>query len=175
MKDDATEISALAFLKETVAACPFRLTHVLTDHGSCFTERFSAACRAEGNAYRRTKPYMPQTNGIVERFNGRIDREVLVITVGTHADLETLLTGYNHAYNARPQRVLAGKSSDHIVQAHLADAPSLGNPRFKPPDPMAPAKALATVASAKEVSQPDRRAPSATSWSTTAASLSPPE
>ncbi|WP_419468816.1 integrase core domain-containing protein [Azospirillum brasilense] len=28
--------------------------------------------------HRTTKPYTPQTNGMVERFNGRIGREVLV-------------------------------------------------------------------------------------------------
>jgi hypothetical protein len=40
-------------------------------------------------------PYTPQTNGMAERFNGRIEREVLTITVGSHRDLERLLKGYN--------------------------------------------------------------------------------
>jgi len=34
---------------------------------------------------------------MVERFNGRIQREVLGITVASHRDLETLLHGFNQA------------------------------------------------------------------------------
>jgi transposase len=41
VKDDETERSAIAFLREAAAAFPFRLTHVLTDNGSCFTPRFA--------------------------------------------------------------------------------------------------------------------------------------
>ena len=37
VKDDETEASARAFLKEALAAFPFRVTHLLTDRGSCFT------------------------------------------------------------------------------------------------------------------------------------------
>src|SRR3954469_9330416 len=37
VKDDETEQSAIAFLREAAAALPFRMTHVLTDNGSCFT------------------------------------------------------------------------------------------------------------------------------------------
>ena len=50
--------------------------------------------------HRKTKPYTPQTNGLVERFNGRVQREVLGITIYSHRDLETLLKGFNQAYNA---------------------------------------------------------------------------
>jgi hypothetical protein len=38
---------------------------------------------------------------MVERFNGRVQREVLGITVAGHRDLERLLAGFNAAYNAR--------------------------------------------------------------------------
>src|SRR5918993_1925225 len=37
VKDNETTASAVAFLKQAVAAFPFQLTHVLTDRGSCFT------------------------------------------------------------------------------------------------------------------------------------------
>lgn len=49
VKDEETETCATAFLREAVAAFPFRVTHVLTDRGSCFTaDGFEAACRALG-------------------------------------------------------------------------------------------------------------------------------
>ena len=117
VKDEENEACASAFLKEAVTAFPFALTHVLTDNGSCFTAvAFEKTCRDLHIEHRRIKPYTPKTNGMVERFNGRIGRDVLVITVGTHRALERLLQGYNVAYNARRQRVLKGHSPDEVVR-----------------------------------------------------------
>ena len=155
VKDDETEPSAVAFLKEAVAAFPFQVTHVLTDRGSCFTaDGFEAACRKLGVEHRKTRPYTPQTNGMVERFNGRIQREVLGITVSSHRDLETLLQGFNQAYNGR-QRVLKGRSPEKVVHERLAAEPKLANRAHKPPDPARCRQALQVVARAKDVSHPD--------------------
>jgi transposase InsO family protein len=57
------------------------MTHVLTDNGSCFTQAFAKVCAELGAEYRHIKPRTPQTNGLVERFNGRIGSEVLAITI----------------------------------------------------------------------------------------------
>ncbi len=157
VKDDETTASAVAFLKEAVQAFPFQVTHVLTDGGSCFTaDGFEAACRTLGVEHRKTRPYTPKTNGMVERFNGRIQSEVLGITVASHRDLETLLGGFNQAYNARRQRVLKGRSPEMVVHERLSAAPELVNPRHKPPnDPSVLPNALKVVARAKDVSRPD--------------------
>ena len=157
VKDDETEASAVAFLKEAVAAFPFKLTHVLTDRGSCFTaDGFEAACRRLGVEHRTTRSYTPQTNGLAERFNGRIQREVLGITISSHADLEDLLHGFNQAYNARRQRVLKGASPDEIVRQRLKAEPSLARPHaHSPPDPSIRSKAMRVIHAAKDVSQPD--------------------
>jgi transposase InsO family protein len=156
VQDDELTGSAIAFLQEAIAAAPFQITHVLTDRGSCFTaEAFEAACRELKVQHRRTKPYTPQTNGMVERFNGRVQHEVLGITVHSHADLEILLQGFNQAYNRRRQRVLGGASPEQMVQQRLALRPELVNPRFRPPNPNALPQALQVVAAASDVSQPD--------------------
>jgi transposase InsO family protein len=157
VKDDETARSAVAFLNEAVQAFPFQVTHVLTDGGSCFTAGgFEAACRKLGVEHRKTRPYTPKTNGMVERFNGRIQSEVLGITVASHGDLETLLGGFNQAYNARRQRVLKGRSPERVVHERLAAAPELVNPRSKPPnDPAVLPKALRVIANAKNLSRPD--------------------
>jgi len=107
--------------------------------------------------HRTTKPYTPQTNGLAERFNGRVQRKVLGITISSHRDLEKLLKGFNQAYNRRRQRVLEGASPEQLVQRCLTAQPKLANPRFKPPDPGALPQALQVVAHAKEVSHPDTR------------------
>ena len=157
VKDDETEASARAFLKEALAAFPFRITHLLTDRGSCFTaEGFETACREFGVAHRKTRPYTPRTNGMAERFNGRVQREVLGITVAGHGDLERLLVGFNSAYNARRQRVLDGRSPEEVVRERLERDTSLANPGYRPPpDPCVLPKAMLVIERAKDVSQPD--------------------
>ena len=154
--DDELTGSAIAFLKEVIRAAPFKITHVLTDRGSCFTaDGFEEACRKLKVEHRKTRPYTPQTNGLAERFNGRVQREVLGITISSHRDLEKLLKGFNQAYNMRRQRVLKGRSPDEVVRSRLTAKPKLANWRAKPPDPRALPQALQVVAAAKEVSHPD--------------------
>ena len=111
---------------------PFRLTHVLTDNGSCFTPAFAKACADLGAQYRHTRPRTPQTNGMVERFNGRISSEVLDINIYSHRQLEQLLRGFNQAYNARRQRVLDSKTPDQIVAERLEATPTLA--KGQPPN-----------------------------------------
>ncbi len=159
VKDDETERSAVAFLKEALTAFPFQVTHVLTDRGSCFTAAgFEAVCRKLGVTHRKTRPYTPRTNGMVERFNGRIQREVRGITVCSHRDLETLLRGFNPASNARRQRVLKGRSPEMVVRERLGAAPARANRSHDPPfDPSTLTNALQVIAQAKDVSHPDIR------------------
>src|SRR5690349_23517692 len=149
--------SAVAFLNEAVRAFPFQVTHVLTDRGSCFTaDGFERACRKLGVSHRKTRPYTPRTNGMVERFNGRVQREVLGITIASHRDLDTLLRGFNQAYNARRQRVLGGRSPETVVHERLGALPARTNPNHDPPfDPCILPKALQVITRAKDVSHPD--------------------
>ena len=45
------------------------VTGVMTDNGSCYRSRVFAEALGPGIRHRRTRPYRPQTNGKVERFN----------------------------------------------------------------------------------------------------------
>src|SRR4028118_1916182 len=157
VKEDETAASAVAFLKEAVQGFPFTVTHVLTDRGSCFTaDGFEVTCHEVGVQHRTTRPYTPKTNGMVERFNGRVQREVLGITIHSHADLEVLLKGFNRAYNARRQRVLDGISPDEAVRQGMKANTKLVSKDHQPPsDPCVLPKALLVVAAAKDVSHPD--------------------
>jgi transposase InsO family protein/transposase-like protein len=157
VKDDETEKSAITFLREAAAAFPFRLTHVLTDNGSCFTPAFAQACAELGAEYRHTKPYTPQTNGMGERFHGRVSSEVLGITLYSHQNLEQLLRGFNAAYNARRQRVLDGKTPDQVVAERLQAKRKLASAKPRGhADSNDIIKARLIVEAAQEVSQPDR-------------------
>jgi transposase InsO family protein len=156
VKDDETEQTAITFLREAAAAFPFRLTHVLTDNGACFTPAFAKACAELGAQYRHTRPRTPQTNGMVERFNGRVGSEVLAITLYSHRQLEQLLRGFNAAYNARRQRVREGKTPDQVVAERLKAKPVLAKGKSQGrAGPCDMTKARLIADRAKEASQPD--------------------
>ena len=86
IKKNKTTTSAKAFLNAVHKACPMRIQKVLTDNGKEFTDRlfasrarqptgeheFDQLCASLGIEHRLTKPRAPRTNGMVERFNGRI-------------------------------------------------------------------------------------------------------
>jgi transposase InsO family protein/transposase-like protein len=157
VQDDETEASATAFLKEALAAFPFQVTHLLTDRGSCFTaDRFEDVCRELGVEHRKTKPYTPKTNGMVERFNGRVQRQVLGILVSSHRELEHLLAGLHLAYNGRPQRALNARSPEQVARERLAADPSLVNRGHRPTaDPKTRERAMKVIENANELSDPD--------------------
>jgi len=156
VKDDETTASAVAFFTDALGTFPFKVTHVLTDRGSCFTaDAFKAACERPGVQHRKTRPYTRRTNGMVERFNGRIQREELGITLYSHADLEDVLRGFNAAYNGCQQRVLNALSPEMVLRQRLEADPALANPTYKPPSRSLIKRALRIVEDAKEVSHPD--------------------
>ncbi len=82
--------NARRFLRDLERACPVHIRTVLADSGKKFTDRlfglrkraatgahkFDTLCAALDIEHRLTLPKSPQTNGMVERFNGRIE-EVL--------------------------------------------------------------------------------------------------
>lgn len=113
--DAENAANAVDFLKAAKAAFPFKITHILTDRGSRFTaDAFEKACQDQGVDRRRTRAYSSQTNGMVERFNGRVATEIL-------------LRGFNHAYNQRRQRVLNGLPPAEKVDERLWQRPRLCN------------------------------------------------
>ena len=57
------------------AAAGVTVTAVMTDNGSCYRSHAFAAALGEAVKHRRTRPYRPQTNGKVERFNRTLAAE----------------------------------------------------------------------------------------------------
>ena len=65
------------FVREVVRFFPVKVRKVLTDNGKEFlSEAFGVYLESEGVEHRRTRPYSPWTNGMAERWIGRVS-EVL--------------------------------------------------------------------------------------------------
>jgi transposase InsO family protein len=75
---------------------------VLTDNGSCYKSKlFTQALAAAGITHKRIRPYRPQTNGKVERFNRTLLDEWAYLRPYTSngqrtAALDNFLHTYNH-------------------------------------------------------------------------------
>jgi hypothetical protein len=118
---DKTAQGTHDFLKRLAEACPFKIEKILTDNGKEFTDRFTAqgereptgrhlfdqACAEQGIEHRLIPPGRPQTNGMVERFNGRIADLLRSTRFQSAAELTTALDHYLKLYNGQiPQRAL---------------------------------------------------------------------
>lgn len=121
-RDAAT---AEGFLTRLLVHFPHRIHTILTDNGSEFTDRFAVdmknkprdrpsgrhpfdlVCAKHEIDHRLTRPYRPQTNGMVERFNRRIGdaigrqpkRGTAHRRFASHADRDAFLLRFVHDYN----------------------------------------------------------------------------
>ena len=122
---DKTAAGTAGFLQRLVAACPVGIEKILTDNGKEFTDRFTAqgerqptgrhgfdqACAEQGIEHRLIPPGRPQTNGMVERFNGRIAEVLKTTRFRSAAELATALSHYRDLYNGHiPQRALGHRT-----------------------------------------------------------------
>ena len=140
LKPDKSARSARAFLNALAKACPVRITRLLTDNGTEFTDRlfgsraraptgtheFDRLCQALGIEHRLTPPRHPQTNGMVERFNGRIADLLRTHHFRSSEDLEQTLHRYVTLYNHHlPQQALNAQTPVQALQDWYASKPEL--------------------------------------------------
>ncbi len=135
-----TAAAAKAFLKALHQACPIKITRVLTDNGKAFTDRlfgspdrqptgthaFDQLCEALGIEHRLTKPRTPQTNGMVERFNGRISDILKTHHFLSGEDLAQTLQRYVFRYNNQlPQSALGSQTPTQTMQKWFISNPEI--------------------------------------------------
>jgi len=120
LHEKAGKMIAAQFLRNLIAAVPYRVHTVLTDNGIQFTNRkqdtsafehiFDRVCRKNEIDHRLTKVNHPWTIGQVERMNRTIkEATVKRYHYDTHSQLETHITDFIAAYNyARRLKTLQG-------------------------------------------------------------------
>ena len=136
---DQGEDSSVDFLNRLYKAAPMKINQVLTDNGSQFTDRFTSKkrepsgnhkfdvrCTALAIEHRLCPPRHPQTNGMVERFNGRISEVVKQTRFTSAAQLEQTLTAYLKTYNQSiPQRALGHQTPLQALKKWQTEKPDL--------------------------------------------------
>ncbi len=127
-------------LRALERACPMRIRPILPDNGKEFTDRlFGLRQRAATGAHecdtlgaaldidhRLTLPRSPQTNGMVERFNGRIEEVLQSHPFRSGEDLEATLLRYVWLYTQPlPQSALGSKTPLQAMKGWRKPKPAL--------------------------------------------------
>ena len=144
LKKDKSATSARAFLNALHKACPIRIHKRLSDNGKEFTDRlfasrerqpsgnheFDRLCQELGIEHRLIKPRTPRTNGMVERFNGRIADVLKTHRFSSSGDLEQTLLRYVALYNHQlSQSALKSKTPMQTMKDWHQSHPQLFNKR----------------------------------------------
>ncbi|WP_413455854.1 IS481 family transposase [Glutamicibacter sp. FR1] len=99
------------------AAAGIVVTAVMTDNGSCYRSKVFAQALGPGVKHRRTRPYRPQTNGKVERFNRTLSQEWAYVRAYDSEEARAAAYGaWLHHYNYhRPHTGIGGLTpSDRV-------------------------------------------------------------
>ncbi len=111
---DEKKESAAAFWSRANAyflGCGLTVARVLTDNGSCYRSTAFAAALGPKIKHKRTRPYRPQTNGKVERFNRTLIEEwAYAQPYASEAERAAAYHDFIHTYNHhRGHTALGGK------------------------------------------------------------------
>ncbi len=112
---DETKETAVAFWHRANAfftSCGITVERVLTDNGSCYKSfLWRDTLTAAGITCKHTRPYRPQTNGKVERFNRTLaDEWAYARPYTTETERREAFGPWLHTYNHhRGHTALAGK------------------------------------------------------------------
>ena len=115
-REHAGKMEGSAFLRNVVAAFPYKIHKVLTDNGMAFADLpknregptrrflgqhvFDRVCLEHGIEHRLTKPYHPWTNGQAERMNRTVkDATVKTFHYDDIGNLKAHVLAFVNAYN----------------------------------------------------------------------------
>lgn len=128
-----TKYDGTRFLRHVLEYYSYKINYILTDNGSEFTNKkykggkakqahpFTTLCRSHDIQHRTTKIKHPWTNGMVERFNQKLKKQVTRKYLFEDVDdLRNKLTEYVNKYNFEIRLIqLGGKTPiDNLIQKY---------------------------------------------------------
>jgi transposase InsO family protein len=102
LSDERKHTAAAFWTRAHAFFASYQITvrRVLTDNGSCYRSHAFAAALGPNIAHKRTRPYRPQTNGKVERYNRTmIDEWAYAQPYPSEAARSATLPDWLHTYN----------------------------------------------------------------------------
>ena len=133
-------------LKHFVTQCDFTIHTILTDNGCEFTDRFAKGykqkptgqhpfdqvCRENNIEHKLIRPYRPQTNGMVERFNRRLNWAMNQVPIynpnnsrsnhfANHQERNLFIYQFVDNYNRTRLRCLDYQSPLKVLHNHTGD------------------------------------------------------
>ncbi len=150
---DKSATAASGFLRCLIEKAPVTITKVLTDNGKAFTDRFCATgerqptgthafdrvCADNQIEHRLIKPKTPQTNRMIERFNGRIADALATTRFDSAEYLADTIRRYVQVCNQQiPQQALGHipplqamknwyQKQPNLFKKHVYNLPGLDN------------------------------------------------
>ncbi|MBL8893824.1 MAG: transposase [Rhizobiales bacterium] len=140
---DRKATTGAAFLKRFLEAFPLKVHTILTDNGVEFTDRFAddkpqkpkgqpsgqhpfdKVCSGRAIRHLLARPYRPQTNGLVERFNRRLAEAIAAHPpapghqgknrFASHRQRDDFLHAFVNSYNKTRLRCLAYKAPRELL------------------------------------------------------------
>jgi transposase InsO family protein len=139
---DRAAATARGFLQRFLAHFPHRVHTILTDNGSEWTDRFAVdkkgkpankpsgdhpvdrLCAERGISHKLTRPFRPQTNGMVERFNRRLGEHLDRLPknraghhrrFSNHAERDAYITNFVANYNRTRLKCLGHKAPLEVL------------------------------------------------------------
>ncbi len=146
IKQSKSAASAKAFLNQVIKQAPFTIKTLLTDNDKAFTDRVTAQgsrqptgnhlldqlCQQHDIDHRLIPIRRPQTNGMVERFNGRIAEVLGTTRFKSGEELSETLKRYVYLYNQEiPQQALGHHPPIHALKQWQATHPHLFNKQVR--------------------------------------------
>jgi len=139
IKENKEAETASTFLSELISFFPYKINKLLTDNGKEFTDKFArnrkepsgnhvfdVKCSKYKIEHRLTKPYTPKTNGMVERFNGRVEEILAENNFVDYSQLEETFKYYLNCYNNFiKQKVIDYKTPIEMIKEWYIKKPEL--------------------------------------------------
>jgi transposase InsO family protein len=142
---DLKHDTSKSFIERFIADFPYKIKVILTDNGFEWTDRCSFAyknkatgnhpvdklCKEQNIEHRLTRPRRPQTNGMVERFNRRINEAIAKKekisannnknSFASHQERDKFINDFIDSYNKTRLRCLEYKAPLEMLYNHAGD------------------------------------------------------